>query len=91
MLVDGDILTANYGVKQSQFYKTNFRTPALVTLKNLMRPLTARLEDGYYSITVANHRLITIIRFVAKVTPISENFLQIYFIWSFMRRLEEAR
>ena len=31
-----------------------------------MRPLTARLEDGYCSITVANHRLITIIRFVVK-------------------------
>ena len=31
-----------------------------------MRPLTARLEDGYCSITVANHRLITVIRIVAK-------------------------
>ena len=31
-----------------------------------MRYLTARLEDGYCSITVANHQLITIIRFVAK-------------------------
>ena len=31
-----------------------------------MRPLTARLEDGYCSITVANHRLITIIRLVVK-------------------------
>ena len=31
-----------------------------------MRHLTARLEDGYCSITVANHRLITIIRFVVK-------------------------
>ena len=35
-------------------------------LKNLMSPLTARLEDDYYNITVANHRLITVIRFVAK-------------------------
>jgi len=33
---------------------------------NLMRSLTARLEDGYYSITVANHRLIIVIKFVTK-------------------------
>jgi len=31
-----------------------------------MRSLTARLEDGYCSITVVNHRLITVIRFVVK-------------------------
>ena len=31
-----------------------------------MRHATARLEDGYYCITVANHRLITVIRFVVK-------------------------
>ena len=45
-------MTVNYGVKQSQFTKPTSE-PALVTLKNLMIPLTARLEDGYYSITVA--------------------------------------
>ena len=33
---------------------------------NLMRPLTAWLENDYCSITVANHRLIIVIRFVAK-------------------------
>ena len=33
---------------------------------NLMRLLTARLEDSYCSIIVANHELITVIRFVAK-------------------------
>jgi len=38
----------------------------LVILKNLMRPLTAQLEDGYCSITVANHELITVIRFVVQ-------------------------
>ena len=37
-----------------------------MTVKNIMRPLTAHLEDGYCSITVANHLLITVIRFVAK-------------------------
>ena len=31
-----------------------------------MRPLTAWLEDYYCSITVVNHQLITVIRFVAK-------------------------
>jgi len=31
-----------------------------------MRSLNARLEDGYCSITVANHRLIAVIRFVVK-------------------------
>ena len=31
-----------------------------------MRPLTARLEDGYCSITVVNHELIRLIRFVAQ-------------------------
>jgi len=31
-----------------------------------MRPLTVRFEDGYCSITVVNHRLITIIRFIVK-------------------------
>jgi hypothetical protein len=46
--------------------QNQLQNPTLVTLNNLMRPLTARLEDGYYSITVANHRLITVIRFVAK-------------------------
>ena len=31
-----------------------------------MRPLTGRLEDGYCSITIANHGLITVIIFVSK-------------------------
>ena len=34
-------------------------------MKNLKKSLTVRLEDGYYSITVANHRLITVIKFIA--------------------------
>ena len=46
--------------------QNQLQNPVLVTLKNLMRPLTARLEAGYCSITVVNHRLITVIRFVAK-------------------------
>ena len=55
--------------------QNQLQNPALVTLNNLMRPLTARLEDDYYSITVANHRLINVIRFVAKNYTISKNFI----------------
>ena len=46
--------------------QNQLQNPALVILKNLMSPLTARLEDGYCSITVANYRLITVNKFVAK-------------------------
>ena len=47
-------------------YKTTSTTLRVNRETNLMRHLTARLEDGYCSINVANHRLITAIRFVAK-------------------------
>ena len=57
-LVSSDTLTAYYGVKQSQFTKP--------TPEPRASDLTTRLEDGYCSITVANRRLITVIRFVAK-------------------------
>jgi len=43
-------------------YKTTSTTPRVNRETNLMRPLTARLEDG----TVANRQLITDIRFVSK-------------------------
>jgi len=33
---------------------------------NLMRPLTAELEDNYCNITVANYELISLIRFIAQ-------------------------
>ena len=39
-----------------------------------------KIENGYYSITVTNHQLITIIKFVMKVTPTREEILQIDFI-----------
>ena len=58
-------LTINYGVKQNQFIKPASE-PRASDLKNLMRHLTARLEVGYCNINVANHRLITVIRFVVK-------------------------
>ena len=47
-------------------YKTNSTTTVLLCETNLMRSLTARLEDGYYSITVANHKLIIVIKFIAQ-------------------------
>ena len=65
-------------------YKTNSTTLALLRETNLMRSLTARLEDSYCSITIVNHRLVTVIRFVAKVTLISKNILQINFIYYLM-------
>ena len=46
--------------------QNQLQNPVLVTLKNLIKPLTVRLEYVYCNITVANHQLITIIRFVAK-------------------------
>ena len=46
--------------------KTNSTISVLLHERNLMKHLTARLEDGYCSITVANHELITVIRFVAQ-------------------------
>ena len=61
----GNILTANYGVKKISL-QNQLQNPVLVTLKNLMRHLTARLEDGYCSINIANQRLINVIRFVTK-------------------------
>ena len=64
--------------------QNQLQNPALVTLKNLMRPLTARLGDGYCSITTANYRLITVIRFVAKSYTYPKKILQIDFIKYFM-------
>ena len=46
-----------------------------------MRFLTARLEDGYCSITVASHRLITVVRFVAKsYTHLLKNFANRFYL-----------
>ena len=46
--------------------QNQLQNPALITLKNLIRYLTTRLDNGYCRTTVANYRLITVIRFVAK-------------------------
>ena len=55
--------------------KTNSTTPALLRKTNLTRPLTARLDDSYCSITVTDYGLITVIRFVEKITLIpKKNF-----------------
>ena len=51
--------------------KSNYKTTSTILLvnreTNLMRSLTAWLKDGYCSITVANHQLITVIRFISKI------------------------
>jgi len=41
---------------------------------NLMRLLIAQLENSYCYITVANYRLIIVIRFVAKNYPFVKKF-----------------
>ena len=65
VLINSDILTLIM-VSNKASLQNQLQNPALVTLKNLIRPLTARLDDDYCSITVANNRLIIVIRFVAK-------------------------
>ena len=59
-------LTTNLEYQMKPNYKTTSTTPRVNRETNLMRPLTVRLEDGYCSITVVNHQLITVIRFVSK-------------------------
>ena len=63
--MNSDILTANYGVKQSQFTKP-IPEPRASDPEESNKALDARLEDVYCNITVANHRLIIVIRFIAK-------------------------
>ena len=46
--------------------KINSTIPVLLRKTNLMRSLTARLNDSYCSITVADYELITVIKFIAK-------------------------
>ena len=64
--------------------KSNYKTTSTISRvnreTNQMRHLTVRLEDGYCIITVANHRLITVIIFIAKSYTILKKFLQIEFI-----------
>ena len=59
-------LTTNLEYQMKSNYKTTSTTSRVNRETNLMRPLTARLEDGHCSITVVNHQLITIIRFISK-------------------------
>ena len=59
-------LTTNLEYQMKSNYQTTSTTPRVNRETNLMRSLTSRLEDGYCSITVANHQLNTIIRFIVK-------------------------
>jgi len=65
VLVNSDILTANYSVKQSQFTKLTSELRASA-LEESNEPFDRVIIGWYCSINVANHRLITVIRFVAK-------------------------
>ena len=65
MLVNNDILTVNYGVKQSQFTKPTSE-PRASDPEESNETFGARLENDYCSFTVANHQLITVIKFVVK-------------------------
>ena len=49
-----------------------------------MRPLTARLDDVYCSITVSNYGLIRLVRLSRQTALIYEKVLQIDFILYFM-------
>ena len=63
--MNSDTLTAYYGVKQNQFIKPTLE-PRASDPEESNEVFDARLEYGYCSITVSNHRLIIVIRFVAK-------------------------
>ena len=65
VLVNGDTLTTNYGVKQSQFTKPTTE-PRTSNLEESNEVFDRAFRGWYCSITVANHRLITVIRFVTK-------------------------
>ena len=65
----------------AQILTNNSTTPALLRETNLMRSLTVRLEVSYCSITVSNHRLITVIRFVSKsYTRLWKSFANYWFL-----------
>ena len=65
VLVNSNTLTVNYGVKQSQFTKPTSE-PRASDPEESNEAFDARAEDCDCSITVANHQLITVIRFVVK-------------------------
>ena len=63
--VNSDILIANYGVKQNQFTKPTSE-PRASDSEESSETFDHAIRGWCCSITVANHRLITVIRFVAK-------------------------
>ena len=66
MLVNSDTFTANYGVKQSQFTKPTSESRASDP-EEYNKAFDHAIRGWYCSITVANHQLITAIRFVSKI------------------------
>ena len=65
VLVNSDILAANYGVKQRQFTKPTSE-PCASDAKESNEAFDRAIRGWYCSITIANYRLITVIRFVVK-------------------------
>ena len=63
--MNSDILTTNYGVKQSQFTKPTSE-PRASDPEESNKAFDRAIRGWYCSIIVENHRLITVIRFVAK-------------------------
>ena len=63
--MNSDILIANYSVKQRQFTKLT-PEPRVSDLEESNKVFDRAIRGWYCSITVANHRLITVIKFVAK-------------------------
>ena len=65
MLENSKILTTNYGVKQSQFTKPTSEPRASDTEES-NKAFDHAIRGWYCSITIVNHRLITVIRFVVE-------------------------
>ena len=65
MLVNSITLTVNYGVKQNQFTKPTSE-PRASDPEESNETSDRAIREWHCSITVANHRLIIAIRFVAK-------------------------
>ena len=65
VLVNSDTLTVNYDIKQSQFAKL-ISEPRANDPEESNEVFDRVIRGWYCSITGTNHRLITVVRFVAK-------------------------
>ena len=65
MLINSDILIVNYDIKQNQFTKS-IPEPRASDLEEFNKIFDRAIRGWYCSITVVNHRLIIVIRFLVK-------------------------